>query len=158
MSDDDRPATLATLTAEIVTSYVRGHQVACADVPRLIAIVGQELAVVGRRSEPPPRPEPMVPVRRSIQREHLVCLACGRRLKAIRRHLTTAHGLTPASYREMFGLRADYPMVAPAYAERRAVIAAETGFGRPAGPAAAEATQAPARKRGRPRRRPSEAG
>jgi predicted transcriptional regulator len=84
-----------------------------------------------------------VPVRRSVTPEQLTCLACGRRVSTLKRHLRTAHGLTPAGYREAFGLTGDYPMVAPAHAARRAEVARRSGLGRARGAPAS----APARPR-----------
>src|SRR5690606_144557 len=77
----------------------------------------------------PARPEPAVPVQRSVTPEYLVCLVCGQRARTLRRHLRVAHGLTPVEYRDTFGLRRDYPMTAPAYAARRSEIARRIGLG-----------------------------
>ena len=61
---------------------------------------------------------------------------CGKKQKLLKRHLSSAHNLTPPEYREMFGLRRDYPMTAPSYVEMRAEIARRVGLGRPKKPAA----------------------
>lgn len=147
MTDQDNPSSLPELTAEIVTSYVGHHDVAVADVPRLITLVGRELAGLGKQPEQPARPEPAVSVRRSVRPDHLVCLVCGMRLKTLRRHLQAAHSLTPEAYREMFGLRPDYPMVAPDTSQARAEIARRSGLGQRQ-PRAAE-PPAPKRRGGR---------
>ena len=70
-------------------------------------------------------------VRRSIGRDHLVCLACGKKQRMLKRHLATEHDLTPDAYREMFSLKPDYPMAAPSYAEARRELALKIGLGRP---------------------------
>jgi len=57
-------------------------------------------------------------------------LICGNAQKMLRRHLANRHELTPEAYRAMFGLRADYPMVAPAYAAERSALAKKFGLGR----------------------------
>jgi predicted transcriptional regulator len=129
MSNGDDAPTVTSLTTEIVSAYVGHHTIATAEVARLITTVGRELDGLGREPEQPARPEPAVSVRRSVQRDHLVCLVCGKRFKSLRRHLQTAHDLTPAAYRETFGLRHDYPMVAAASSEQRAEIARRTGLG-----------------------------
>jgi predicted transcriptional regulator len=77
------------------------------------------------------KPEPAVPVRRSIRPDHLACLVCGKPQKTLKRHLGAAHGLTPAEYRERFDLKADYPMIAPNYAQQRSELARQIGLGRP---------------------------
>ena len=53
----------------------------------------------------------------------------GKPYKTLRRHLA-GHGLTPGDYRERYGLKADYPMVAPGYAEVRPDMAKKIGLGR----------------------------
>jgi predicted transcriptional regulator len=129
MSNHDNKSALPGLTTEIVTTYLRNHPMAAVEVPVLVATVARELGGLGREPEEPAQPEPAVSIRRSVQRDHLVCLICGRKLKSLRRHLAVAHHLTPAGYREMFGLKRDYPIVAPAYAEQRVAIARGSGLG-----------------------------
>jgi predicted transcriptional regulator len=142
-SDQDvtQGASLAELTTEIVSAYVAHNALATSDLARLIGVVAAELRAVGREPESTSaKVEPAVPIRRSIQRDRLTCLICGKRQKMLRRHLGVAHGLTPADYREMFGLKPDYPMVAPSYSEERAELARKIGLGG-------------LRKKGAPRRR-----
>jgi predicted transcriptional regulator len=130
MSNHDNKSTLPGLTTEIVTAYLRNHAMAAADVPVLVTTVARELGGLGREPEEPAQPEPVVSIRRSVQRDHLVCLICGKKLKSLRRHLAVAHNLTPAGYRETFGLKRDYPIVAPGYAEQHSEVALRTGLGR----------------------------
>jgi ROS/MUCR transcriptional regulator protein len=61
----------------------------------------------------------------------LVCLICGKKQKLINRHLAVEHDLTPNQYRESFGLKPDYPMAAPNYAQQRRELAVKIGLGRP---------------------------
>jgi predicted transcriptional regulator len=128
MSDDDAPS-LAELTTRIVTAYFRSHDLAAADVGRLVTTVGTELGSLGRPPEQPAAAEPAVPIEDSVRRDGLVCLVCGRRMKTLRRHLLSAHGLTAGDYRERYALDRDYPMVAAASSARRAEIARRTGLG-----------------------------
>jgi predicted transcriptional regulator len=141
MSNHDKKSTLPGLTTEIVTAYLRNHSMAAAEVPVLVATVARELDGLGREPEEPAQPEPAVSIRRSVQRDHLVCLLCGRKLKSLRRHLTVAHDLAPSAYRETFGLKRDYPIVAPAYAEQRSEVARRTGLGRRSEPEPALAAE-----------------
>ena len=158
MLDRDHASTIPVLMTEIVAAYVSHHSVATADFSRLIQTVGQEMASLGQEPELPAKAEPAVSVRRSVQRDHLVCLACGKSFKSLRRHLRTSHDLTPDAYREMFALPRDYPMVAVASSEQRAAIAKRSGLGlrRPAEPEpVAEAeVQAEAEAQPEPVRRP----
>jgi predicted transcriptional regulator len=100
-----------------------------ADLGDLIGAVSRALATLGREEPVPARPEPAVPVRRSIRDDHLVCLVCGKQQKILRRHLQAAHQLTPEAYREQFGLKPDYPMAAPGYSRQRSEMARRTGLG-----------------------------
>ena len=77
--------------------------------------------------------EPAVPADESITDEHIICLEDGRKLKMLKRHLRTKYGLTPEQYRERWGLRADYPMTAPAYSRKRSAMASAIGLGKRTG-------------------------
>jgi predicted transcriptional regulator len=76
------------------------------------------------------RPEPAVTVRASVKKDHIVCLDCGKRMKMLKRHLSTEHGMTPDEYRARWELGPEYPLVAPNYAETRRKLAKEIGLGR----------------------------
>jgi predicted transcriptional regulator len=152
---------VAALTAEIVAAYVASHTVRVPEVPGLINAVGAELASLGGESEPsaPEKPQPAVSVRRSVRPDHLVCLICGKKQTLLRRHLAVEHELTPDQYRETFGLKSDYPMAAPNYAQQRRELALSIGLGRPKKPArrARKSTAGPKASKSR-RSAPSEAG
>ena len=122
--------TLLTLTADIVAAHVSNNSVAVNDLPNLIQNVHSALSgISGQSSAPEPRPEPKVPVRSSVKTDFIVCLEDGKRQKMLKRHLMTNHGMTPDQYRQKWGLSADYPMVAPNYAEQRRVLAKSIGLG-----------------------------
>jgi predicted transcriptional regulator len=147
MTDDvEPPSSLAQLTAEIVSAYVSNNQIAPSDLAGLITTVAGQLSKVGAEPDQPAEEkfEPAVSVRRSIRRDHLVCLVCGKPHKMLKRHLAVEHELTPNQYRETFGLKPDYPMAAPSYAQRRREIAFRIGLGRPKKPAR-RARKSPAR-------------
>jgi predicted transcriptional regulator len=127
--EQEGPQSVAKLTTEIVVAYVARNTVAPADLGDLIGAVARALGTLGREQAEPAKPEPAVAVRRSIHDDHLVCLACGKQQKTLRRHLDVAHQLTPEAYREQFGLRPDYPMAAPGYSRQRSEMAKRTGLG-----------------------------
>ena len=135
----EAPRSVTELTTEIVVAYVTRNTIAPADLGDLIGAVARALDALGRMEPEPAKPEPAVPVRRSIQDDHLVCLVCGKRRKVLRRHLDVAHKLTPQAYREQFGLKPDYPMAAPGYSRQRSEMAKRTGLG--------QRVQAPSRRR-----------
>jgi predicted transcriptional regulator len=97
----------------------------------LIGAVGKGLAEISQEHEAPPlRADPIVSVRRSVARDYLVCLLCGKKQKLLRRHLSIEHNLAPDQYRKLFNLNPDYPMVAPGYAKQRAELALKIGLGK----------------------------
>jgi predicted transcriptional regulator len=118
--------------AKIVSAYIKRNQLPADQLPVLIATVHAALASIGGggRPEPAVGPEPAVPIRRSIQPEAIICLDCGRHQKMLKRHLTTAHQLTPDEYRKRWGLKSDYPMSAPNYTARRSELAKSYGLGK----------------------------
>ena len=146
-SADAAPVSLLALTAQIVAAYTGKNAMPGSDLPVLIDQVFQSLAGLATgstTSAPEARPEPAVPVKKSVFADHIVCLEDGKKLKMLKRHLMSSYGLTPQAYRERWGLPPDYPMVAPAYAEKRSTLAKSIGLGRkPAGAAAEEAEAAP---------------
>ena len=137
MDEHAKQTKIAELTTEIVTAYVSSHKLQVLDVPDLIKAVGAGLVTLGTGAEPTvlEKPEPAVSVRRSVRPDHLVCLICGKKQKLLKRHLAVEHELTPNQYRETFGLKSDYPMAAPNYAQQRREFAVKIGLGRPKKPA-----------------------
>ena len=125
---------LITLTADIVAAHVSNNSVAVSDLPVLIQNVHTALSSLGTvAAAPEVRPEPAVSVRSSIKPDYIVCLEDGKKLKMLKRHLMTHYQMTPEDYRAKWNLPADYPMVAPNYAEKRRVLAKELGLGRKPG-------------------------
>ena len=122
--------TLLTLTADIVAAHVSNNSVAVNDLPALIQNVHAALTgISGASSAPEPKPEPKVSIRSSVKPDYIVCLEDGKRLKILKRHLMTHYNMTPDQYRQKWGLSADYPMVAPNYAEQRRSLAKSIGLG-----------------------------
>lgn len=133
-SEFDRSETLITLTAEIVAAHVSNNSVSSGEVASLISNVYSALSGLGTEEEAPePAPEPAVSIRASVKRDHLTCLDCGKKMKMLRRHISSEHDMSPTEYREKWGLSADYPMVAPDYAETRRDLAVKIGLGRKPG-------------------------
>lgn len=149
-------------STEIVSAFVSNNAVRVSDLSALIESVHASLVQLagGAATEAAPAPpEPAVPVRKSVTHDFVYCLEDGKKFKSIRRHLMTAHGLTPEQYREKWTLPAQYPMVAPAYASARSDLAKSSGLGRVNGPRAADGkapvVEAGRKQRGRPRSKPA---
>lgn len=121
---------LITLTSDIVAAHVSNNSVAVSDLPQLIQNVHSALAGLGAPSAPVEAPqEPAVSVRASVKPDYIVCLEDGKKLKMLKRHLMTHYQMTPEDYRTKWNLPADYPMVAPNYAEQRRSLAKKIGLG-----------------------------
>jgi predicted transcriptional regulator len=141
---------IVQLTAEIVSAYVANNNVRREDLAALIGDVHAALVrVPSAPVEPPQDPqEPAVPIRRSVTPDHIFCLEDGKKFKSLKRHLRTDHNTTPDEYRAKWGLKSDYPMVAPNYAQARSQLARSMGLGRKK---ASEAGAAPVRRGRKPK-------
>ena len=135
MSDSSNlEETYITLTADIVAAHVSNNSVAVSDIPTLIHNVHTALiGLGGPAAAEPVNLVPAVSIRSSIKPDYIDCLEDGKKLKMLKRHLMTHYGMTPDQYRAKWGLSADYPMVAPNYAEVRRALAKKIGLGRKPG-------------------------
>ena len=127
---------LVETTAKIVAAYVSNNRMMAAELPTLINAVFQTVASVngggGAHAGEPPKL--IVSIKRSVTDDYLICLEDGKKFKSLKRHLRTSYGLSPEQYRTKWGLPADYPMVAPAYAAQRSKLAKAIGLGRTGAP------------------------
>ncbi len=121
---------LLEYTTEIVSAHVSNNPVSVNDLAELIRQVYSTLAQVDGGAAPQAeKPQPAVPIKRSITPDYLICLEDGKKLKMLKRHLKTAYDMSPEDYREKWGLAHDYPMVAPNYAAQRSTLAKKIGLG-----------------------------
>lgn len=133
MSDQNEAQTadLVGLTADIVSAYVSQNPLPAAGLPDLIASIHSSLSGLGQPSgAPQPKQEPAINPKRSVTPDYITCLEDGKKFKSLKRHLALHYGLTPDEYREKWGLKPDYPMVAPNYAAQRSTLAKAAGLGR----------------------------
>ncbi|MGE3366765.1 MAG: MucR family transcriptional regulator [Rhizobiaceae bacterium] len=125
--------TLAAMTAEIVAAYVHNNRLSKEDLPELIASIHRALASLPHAEDMSGMErglKPAVPINRSVTPNFIICLEDGKRFKSLKRHLRAEHDLTPALFREKWGLPASYPMVAPNYAKKRSQLAHQTRLGK----------------------------
>jgi predicted transcriptional regulator len=130
MSESKSASNILALTAQIVSAHVAHNAVAASALPGLIQEVHRTLSAI--ESAPAivsQRPEPAVPIAKSLTQDFIICLEDGRQMKMLKRHLKTAYNMTPDQYRERWGLAQDYPMVAPRYAKQRSSLAKKIGLG-----------------------------
>ena len=120
------------LAADIVSAFVSNNSVPAADLPALIGNVHAALNTLATGSAQQVVEEPKAPavsIKKSVQPDYIVCLDDGKRFKSLKRHLRTVYNMTPEQYRAKWGLRSDYPMVAPNYAATRSELAKSMGLG-----------------------------
>jgi predicted transcriptional regulator len=121
---------LLDLVANIVAAHLTYNSVASEALPGVIRSVYTTLNNLGIEAPAAEKPEPAVPIKKSVFPDHIICLEDGKKLETLKRHLRASHGMTPEEYRTRWSLPRDYPMVAPKYAARRSAIAKEVGLGR----------------------------
>jgi predicted transcriptional regulator len=131
MTDDANiRAELLEFTSNVICSYVSNNPVASADLPAVIGDVFGTLSGLGKPVVLEVDLTPAVPIKKSVTKDAIICLECGKRQKMLKRHLFTAHGITPDEYRSKWSLGYDYPMIAATYAAKRQEIAKQIGLGR----------------------------
>lgn len=121
---------LAALTAKIVTAYLSNNTVQQADIVDLIIAVERTLRELATGMVAKTPLKPVVSIRDSVADDYIICLEDGCRRKSLKRHLRTAHGLTPSQYRVKWNLAANYPIVCREYSKRRSTLAKDLGLGR----------------------------
>jgi predicted transcriptional regulator len=130
MAERPLDSNLLGLTARIVSAHVANNPLDSGVLPVLIRDVYKTLSQIEEPpAEPAERPEPAVPIRKSVFPDYIVCLEDGKRLKMLKRHLATSFNMTPEQYRQRWGLDPSYPMVAPNYADKRSALAKQIGLG-----------------------------
>jgi predicted transcriptional regulator len=129
MVDNPQGSDVLGLTAQIVSAHVSNNPVSPEALTTLIQEVYRTLSSVGRDMPQPDKPQPAVPVKKSVYPDYVICLEDGKKQKMLKRHLKTAHNMTPDQYRERWGLPPEYPMVAPNYASHRSSLAKRIGLG-----------------------------
>jgi predicted transcriptional regulator len=157
LSDADR----LTLIANVAASYLRRNSTSPDQIATVVANITRALDHATKVNEVVPKPfssasepessepqQPVVPVKKSVQRAYVVCLEDGIRARTLRKHLAVAHGMTPEQYRAKWNLPDDYPMVAPEYSEQRSAMAKSIGLGRKSGPTRGRKTATGGKRRG----------
>jgi predicted transcriptional regulator len=131
MAENPVDSAILGLTAQIVSAHAANNELEAGTLPIVIRAVYNTLSRIGDApaAAPVERAQPAVPIRKSVFPDYIICLEDGKRLKMLKRHLSTSYNLTPDQYREKWGLDASYPMVAPNYAERRSELAKQIGLG-----------------------------
>lgn len=129
MTEDMTAVDLLPLVTDVVSAQLSNNKTASSAVAPLIQSVYQAFDGLRTKGTPAERPEPAVPVKKSVTPDYIVCLEDGKKLKMLKRHLRTAYDMSPEQYRQRWGLPVDYPMVAPKYAAVRSKLAKAIGLG-----------------------------
>jgi len=128
-SSDAAAPDFVELTSEIVAAYVSHNSVPRTELGALIGSVHSALAGMSQpQAQEAAAPTPPVPIKSTVKPDYIISLEDGRRYKSMKRHLA-GRGLTPEQYRAKWGLRPDYPMVAPNYSKARSELAKALGLG-----------------------------
>ena len=128
MNSTDNRA-LLECTTSIISAYVANNTIQKENLSALIADTFNSLAGADRTQAQVEELKPAVPIKRSVQPDHIICLEDGKKFKSLKRHLMSRYNMTPQEYREKWGLSGDYPMVAPSYALARSELAKKMGLG-----------------------------
>lgn len=120
------------MTTDIVSSFVSNNKVSTEELADLIRSVHGTLSALNNNGadKAAERPKPAAPINKSVQHDYIICLEDGKKLKMLKRYLRSTYNMSPDDYRKRWGLPADYPMVAPAYAARRSEFAKKIGLGK----------------------------
>jgi predicted transcriptional regulator len=130
----EKAGDLLRMTAEVAAAYVGNNAVPTAQLPDVIRTIYSSISSLdGGAPAAGNGAKPIVPIKKSIAPDYIICLEDGKKLKMLKRHLRTSYGITPEEYRIKWGLPADYPMVAPNYAAQRSAFAKKIGLGRKPG-------------------------
>lgn len=130
MSEQTNHTEILSFTADIVAAHLSNNTVPQTEIPALIERIYKTLTGLGGSGPSlAERPQPAVPIKKSVTPDYIVCLEDGKKLKMLKRHLKTAYDMSPEEYRERWGLPADYPIVAPNYAKQRSRLAKDIGLG-----------------------------
>ena len=145
-SETMKSGDVVRLAVDVVAAYLGQNPLPADQIPGMIQAVHASLSNLGATNAPvvAEAKKPAVPVKKSVTPDYLICLEDGKRMKMLKRHLQTAYNMSPDEYRAKWNLPADYPMVAPNYANLRSEFAKSIGLGRKAGQAV------PARKKRTP--------
>jgi predicted transcriptional regulator len=133
MTSSDKPGNgdLLRMAADVAAAYVSNNTLPATQITDVIKTIYASFVSLDRADGGlPTNAKPIVPIKKSVTPEYIICLEDGKKLKMLKRHLRTAYGLTPEEYRAKWGLPVDYPMVAPNYAEQRSAFAKKIGLGR----------------------------
>jgi len=131
LSEQSHNEEILAYTTEIVSAYLANNTVEAGEISGIIEQVYKSLnSLLEGGSGAADRPQPAVPIKKSVNPDYIICLEDGKQLKMLKRHLKTAYNMSPEDYRERWGLSSDYPMVAPNYAKQRSRLAKDIGLGK----------------------------
>ena len=126
-------ATLLEMATEIVSAHACNTSMTKDELIAEIASVYQALAALERGeiggAEQAEETKPAISAKKSIGKNAITCLICGKTMKTLTRHLKTAHDLKPGQYRKQFGIPRTQSLAAKSYSESRRQMALDRGLG-----------------------------
>lgn len=121
---------LLVLTTQIVSSHLSNAELPIDEVPQFMETIHTKLTELSIKDGLNTLQEPALPIEQSVTPDFIFCLEDGKKFRMLKKHLRACYGMSPEEYRAKWGLRADYPMVAPNYAIKRQELAKQSGLGK----------------------------
>ena len=126
-------ATLLEMTVEIVAAHASATNMTKDELIAEIASVYQSLSALEKGetvgAEQAEEAKPAMSAKKSIGKNAITCMICGKSMKTLARHLKTAHDLKPGQYRKQFGIPSSQSLAARSYSESRRQMAIDRGLG-----------------------------
>ncbi len=128
------------LTAQIVISHASMTELSpkelADEIKEIYALLegleaGKEVPEAGEQAEAEVVKKPPIPLNEIVKDKYVVCLECGKKMRALKAHLKKAHNLKPAEYYRRYGLDPKkFPLVCKEYSELRQKLDKEKGLGK----------------------------
>lgn len=125
-------ANLLEMAVEIVAAHASATNMTKDELISEIASVYAALASIERGEAVVATVEevkPVISAKKSIGKNSITCLICGKSMKTLTRHLKTVHDLKPGQYRKQFGIPSKQSLAAKSYSESRRQMAIDKGLG-----------------------------
>ena len=129
--------TLIELVTEIVSSHASNTTMTTDQIVTEIQTIHAALknlenplpsAEKGEVSAEQPK-ETSITIRQAFKKDEVICMICNKGgFKTLKKHLSTAHQLTPGQYRKQFGIKSSQKLAAKNFSDARRKAAEERGM------------------------------
>jgi len=130
-------ATLSELTVQVLTARMAKKEMSLEEIQKEMVTISNMIKAIdeGTIQEPTPEapveePKPQkINFKKIFKDNEVICLICNKGFKSLKRHLSSAHQLTPKDYKSQFNIPASQSLIAKAYSEERKKAALDRGQG-----------------------------